>query len=139
MNRYIIQIFLYLIVIQSGCSNATEFYPYEPTIVELKGVLEQEQKFGPPNFGESPETDEHIAIYVLRLNSPINVGTENTLSDVNDSKVLGISKIQVIFLGSTDKLASKLTGKPVTLHGSLSKQISSHDYYAIVLRVPSTN
>ena len=137
MTKYMIRILFCLIFLQSGCLSAVEVYPYESKVVELEGVLGQEQRFGPPNYGESPLTDEHLNIYVLNLSSPINVGTEDTFSELNDSQVLDVSKVQVVFLPVAKEAVAKLIGKSVVLRGSLSKQISSHDFYPVIFRVLS--
>lgn len=138
MSKYVIQILLCLYFFQSGCSVAVESYPYEPEVVELEGILEQEPKFGAPNYGESPETDERLNIYVLSLKQPIIVGTSDTLSELNDRPVVNVSKVQVAFLGGSKAIANKLVGDFVVLRGSLSKRIWGREFYPITFTVWSS-
>jgi len=46
---------------------------YEPAVVELKGKLIVERKYGPPNFGENPRTDAKVRVPVLLLIKPVRV------------------------------------------------------------------
>src|SRR5690606_37868318 len=50
-----------------------EWLDYWPAVVELKGELSVETFFGPPNFGEDPETDTKERHWILTLDKPINV------------------------------------------------------------------
>lgn len=134
MIRQIIQKFLFLALIVTGCSASAELYPFEPNIVELEGFLTREERYGPPNFGESPATDQRVLIFVLKLKNPITVGTESSLSEINDEIVMGITDIQVVF-DKNSKFDIPDVNANVKLKGILSKQISSHDFYQVVLRV----
>ncbi|MDP1932862.1 MAG: hypothetical protein Q8L60_15530 [Gammaproteobacteria bacterium] len=135
MKNYNTRMLFCFIFFQIGCSTAaTEIYPYEPAIVQLQGVLELEEKFGPPNFGEFPETDQRLNIYVLNLIRPIHVGTPDSLSELNDRPIENVSRIQVIFQNNSSDIIS-LIGETIVLEGSLSKQLSSHDFYPVQFRV----
>ncbi len=90
--------------------------------------------FGPPNYGESPETDIRLRIHVLNLKQPIVAGTSDTLSDLNDSVVANVKEVQVVFVDRA--LLSKIrVGENVVLKGQLYKGIRGPEYYQVVLRV----
>jgi hypothetical protein len=37
---------------------AAEPLHYEPAVVRLRGIVELELRYGPPNYGENPETPD---------------------------------------------------------------------------------
>src|SRR3989338_2775801 len=41
--------------------------------VELTGRVVSQEQYGPPNYGENPETDAKVRILVLRLSAPIEL------------------------------------------------------------------
>lgn len=133
MTRALLQIFVCLSFIQSDLAGASDNYPYEPEIVELEGVLVQERRFGSPNYGETPEIDERLKIYVLSLKMPITVGTRDSLSELNDAIVSDVDKIQIDFVNDVPK--TELAGKAVILQGTLSKSIWGREFYPVVLTV----
>lgn len=133
MTRALLQMFVCLSFIQSNLAGASDNYPYEPEIVELEGVLVQEQRFGSPNYGETPEIDERLNIYALSLKMPITVGTRDSLSELNDTIVSDVDKIQVDFVNDVPK--AELAGKAVILQGTLSKSIWGREFYPVVLTV----
>jgi hypothetical protein len=55
----------------------TDWVEYEPAVVELEGRLINTMFFGPPNFGEDPETDSKEMTRILSLDKPINVRSRN--------------------------------------------------------------
>ena len=133
MTKHIIKILAFLIFIQSSCSVPMENYPYGPKIVELEGVLELEDRFGSPNYGETPSIDERLVIYVFRLKAPITVGTRETLSQLNDSVVTDVDKVQLVFLNRRPQAG--LLGKDIIIRGTLAKAIWGRHFYPVVFSV----
>lgn len=76
-------------------------FDFAPAVVELDGVVKVEFHFGPPNFGERPETDRKLHIPVLRLSQPINV-RGNPASEVNTEKKENVREIQLTFARPAD-------------------------------------
>src|SRR5260370_42645824 len=44
-----------------------------PTVVQLRGRLVVERRYGPPRFGEKPETDARMRVPILVLFNPGSV------------------------------------------------------------------
>lgn len=124
---------IFVIVIQSGCVVSAGSYPYEPEIVELAGIIELEHRFGSPNYGETPDIDEYLIIYVFRLNLPIVVGTRETLSELNETIVADVDKVQIVFLNGRPE--ADLLGKNIIMRGTLSKAIWGRHFYPIIFSV----
>src|SRR6266851_1002585 len=76
------------------CGNT--WLEYEPTLVQLRGMLSAEQVYGPPGFGENPLADKKQTIYVLTLTSGINV--HGRADDaLNASSFRCVTKLQIVF------------------------------------------
>src|SRR5260370_35171792 len=50
-----------------------QWVSYGPTVVQLKGRLVVERRYGPPGFGENPKTDAKMRVLILVLFKPAGV------------------------------------------------------------------
>jgi hypothetical protein len=110
---------------------------YEPETVELEGKLVIQSKYGPPNFGEEPKSDEKVRIPVLVLKTPVNVlPIEGQNDGINTEPVHRVRQIQLSFaVGETGH--RKLIGKNVVVKGTLFRAHTGHHYTDVVLTVRS--
>ena len=110
---------------------------YQPETVELEGKLVIQSKYGPPNFGEDPKTDQKVRIPVLVLKTPVNVlPIEGTDDGINTEPVYRVRQIQLSFaVGGMDH--KKLIGKNVVVKGTLFRAHTGHHYTDVVLTVRS--
>lgn len=53
-----------------GCHKAAFGCTPLNTVITLTGIVTISQQYGPPNFGETPQTDSKMLIPVLQLDSP---------------------------------------------------------------------
>ena len=120
-----------ILSVAGGCAPGNDLLPYEPEVVELEGVLEREHRYGPPNYGESPEIDRSLTVYTFSIREPIDVGRPDTLSEVNDSPVREVSKVHVVVSDEACDADLEI-GKTVRLRGALSKQTSGHHFYPVL-------
>lgn len=118
-------------------AQAQRFLYYQPETVELEGKLVVQSKYGPPNFGEDPKTDEKVRIPVLVLKTPVNVLPIQGQDDgINTEPVYRVRQIQLSFAaGETDH--RKLIGKKVVVKGTLFRAHTGHHYTDVVLTVRS--
>ena len=116
---------------EAAAAASDDKYPYYPTVVEIRGHLNVEVKYGPPNFGGTPAVDRRDRIYVLKLERPITVGTAESHWYKDDLPVSGITKVQLDF--EDPESGSHRPGKLITIRGTLWKQEAANDYYPIVL------
>ena len=105
---------------------------YEPVEVRLRGAIHQEAHFGPPNFGENPDTDSKISIYVLTLPSPVDVKGDPT-SELDSETVLNVREIQLIQNVSSQGQIVATECADVT--GKLFHAHSAHHYKDVLLDV----
>jgi hypothetical protein len=110
---------------------------YEPETVELEGKLVVQSKYGPPNFGEEPKTDQKVRIPVLVLKTPVNVlPIQGRDEGINAEPVYRVRQIQLSFaVGETEH--KKLIGKDVVVKGTLFRAHTGHHYTDVVLTVRS--
>lgn len=61
----------------------------------LTGTIIEATKYGPPNYGEKPETDKKLTYYYLELESPISVKGDPR-SDLNQDTFTNVKLIQLL-------------------------------------------
>jgi len=103
-----------------GEKGSAEWYQYSPAIVTLVGTLDTESAFGPPGYGESPESDKVEKYYVLKLSKPINVMGQSDTS-WNADTVIGISKLQLSLKYGMNFM--RFVSKKVVVKGCLLEQV----------------
>ncbi len=114
-------------------SEKKEWLEYEPAVVELKGKLGIETFFGPPNFGENPETDSKERSWILSLNKPINVRAKTETDPILGPSVEDVRKLQLVM----PKPYRELIGKKVIVKGTLFHGHTGHHHTDVLLDVQS--
>ena len=118
----------------AGPTHAQRFLSYEPEVVELDGQLVVQSKYGPPNFGEQPKTDQKVSVPVLLLRDRVSVLGDD--GDGHNSKTVhGVRQVQLAFDSNTSH--KTLIGKQVVVTGSLFHAHTGHHYTDVVLIVQS--
>jgi len=115
----------------SDSSDEERWVSYEPDVVELSGRLTVSMKFGPPNYGEDPETDQRLKIPVL-VSEPMNVRGEPN-AQVNIESVRGVKEVQLIF--PRERNYDGLVNSRVVARGTLSHAVSGHHFTEVVMTV----
>ncbi len=119
----------------SARASSNLVYHYEPAKSELAGVVEAEEHYGPPTYGENPDTDRVEKIYVLILASPISVVANG--EDVFDAASFdNVSRIQ---LTSRGVKLSPLVGRIVHLAGEIFQGYTGHHYTDVLMTVESAD
>src|SRR5215207_2231308 len=109
--------------------------PVWPSRVRLSGVLRAEEKLGPPGYGETPERDEKLTIYVLDLDQPRDVCADTSPDEPREA-VRGAARMQLA--GSVDPNRLKaLVGRRIRVHGTLVHQVWGSDFTQVIVRVDS--
>ena len=124
-----------LVAIAHPAAAQQRWLSYEPEVMELDGRLVIESKFGPPNFGEQPKTDEKVRVPVLVLNDRANMLPDSG-DDPNAKSVYDIRQIQLVF-SSSDTAHKALIGKQVVVTGTLFYAHTGHHYTDVVMNVQS--
>jgi hypothetical protein len=108
---------------------------YEPETVELAGRLVIQTKYGPPNFGEDPKTDQKLRVPILILTDAVSMIPDRG-DGFNAQPAYGIKQVQLVFInaGITYK---NLIGQPVVVKGMLFHAFTGHHYTDVLLQVNS--
>jgi hypothetical protein len=106
-------------------ADARRIAQYEPAVVELEGRLISEERFGPPNFGETPEIDARIRVVVLRLNDVIDV-VGNPSDALNATTERDVVEVQLVFADAPIYDDAAFYGKPVSVRGRLFHSFTGH-------------
>lgn len=106
---------------------------YEPDTVRLSGTLKVEQRYGPPNYGETPAKDERLRVTFLNLAAPINVCGRTTGED-NRESLSGVRQVQLNLAKLRTRPAIK-PGQTVTIRGTLYHGFSGYHFTDAVMNV----
>ncbi|MCP5467823.1 MAG: DUF4431 domain-containing protein [Deltaproteobacteria bacterium] len=116
-------------------SKTENWLSYEPTEIALQGKLKSVEKYGAPNYGESPQTDKKVKILLLKLKTPIQVkGDPQSAS--NQESFTDIKEIQVLCSDKAQQ-CQELQDKNVSVTGSLFQAVSGHHYTKVILNLKS--
>ncbi|MCU6496328.1 DUF4431 domain-containing protein [Rugamonas sp. A1-17] len=111
-----------------GSVRAETCQKYDVANVELTGRVRVETFFGPPNFGESPETDSKERQAVLHLDRPIcTVASADSPAEER--------QIDVTLVPMGDFTLASFDGKPVTVKGKLFYAITGHHHTNVLISI----
>lgn len=116
----------------SACAAGAQCLPYSPHEVELRGRVATSERFGPPNYGENPESDARLQILVLHLDHPISTCADSA-SEVNSEAIEGVREIQLLVVPGID--LHPLVGQRVVLRGVLARSVLARHFTPIVFTV----
>ena len=116
----------------AGISSSPPALRYEPAVVRLRGTVELEWQYGPPNYGENPETDSRDLIAVLQLDKTVSVAGDPKSSS-NTESFDNVERIQLVTLDG--RPFSPYAGKPVEVVGTLFARLTGHHYTDVLVIV----
>jgi hypothetical protein len=101
---------------------------YEPASRTASGTILEQEAYGPPNFGEKPDSDD-IEIY------PLLVLDEAACVDAGGQRQPGMPRINAIQLWLIEsQFQNNWIGKHVVVEGKLFQATSEGDRAAVVLQ-----
>lgn len=115
-----------LTVLLLSNTNDDNQYTWGETI-SLRGSLSEEAYFGPPNYGETPETDKKEQVHFLLLEEKISV---TGLSNSIQSEALEQDKVQLLRISNPRKLPSC-----IVVTGDIFEAISGHHRTQVIMNV----
>ena len=130
----ILVVTLLLAVIHPTTTHAQRWLSYEPQTVELDGRLVIQSRYGPPNYGEDPKTDEKVRVPILVLKNGVSVLPGQEVGYY--PAVYRTTRIQLAFIDSGITYRN-LIGQNVVVTGSLFHAHTGHHYTDVVLKVNS--
>jgi len=84
-----------VLLFNCGCSKKIEVKENEDSReVILKGKIVTKKFYGPPNYGETPDTDAIESFYFLILDKPIIIETNGTTDKVSEFQMILFNKYQ---------------------------------------------
>jgi len=111
-----------------------QWFAYETEVVTLEGRLKVRMKYGAPNFGENPKTDEREYVPVLVLSRSINVRAKK--DDVINGTTVRHARVVQLVLETGLLLSSKaFVGETVFVTGTLFHAHTGHHHYEVLMSV----
>ena len=114
------------------CTRLSEASNHE---IQLSGKVTKEKHFGPPNFGQDPETDSSFTAWVIKLDYDIAIIPEGSQQASSINKIL-VSKVQLFyFKDDTLSTLSSFDGSHVIVYGTLRISSSGGQVTPLFLQV----
>ncbi len=123
---------LCFLVISPHASAADDCLAFDREGVVLTGLVYLKTFYGPPNYGESPDTDALETQALLALDEPICVRASGEDSTVD---AVGVSDVTLVPLGGIG--FARFSGRRVSVTGSLFSPITGHHRTAVLIEVRS--
>lgn len=107
---------------------------YEPEVVTLRGRLIETMEYGPPNYGENPESDSIEHPIILVLPRPVRVQGDPA-SELNTETVTGITRIQLVLPGNVGVDFPPHYEGEVEVTGTLFGSHTGHHHTKVLMSV----
>jgi len=119
----------------SAISNVQQrWLPLEPNLVQLQGKILKVMKYGPPNYGENPESDAHYEIPIILLSKPIRVKGDPG-SVVNREDLVNVSFVQLVFQSTPAVAYWHYANQDVVVTGTLFRAETGHHHTTLLMTV----
>ncbi len=103
---------------------------YEGAPLTLAGKITLQTFYGPPNYGENPDTDSRETQAILLLSKPICVQANPSSSDVAEK-----NQVRVTLVPPEGVDFGLYKGKKVTLRGTLFHANTGHHRTPVLMQV----
>ena len=106
------------------------------SVVEVQGVLQVGEFFGPPSYGEQPGSDHIERSFFLQLPAPLGTQFKNGagVPSANQNSLPSYF-VQLVVPASEQRAANTLVGKRVRVIGTLFEAISGHHRTPMLVQV----
>ena len=108
---------------------------YDDSSVTLSGTIFTRTYFGPPNYGEHPESDARENAWLLLLDAPICVAGSSHPDLDNNSPERDQILIHLAAIHMDATLLERAVGKRATVRGSLFHRLTGHHRTPVLMDV----
>lgn len=113
---------------------AEKEYYFEPSVSTIEGILITRMYYGPPGYGENPDTDAQEHPFILQLDDPIQVIAQE--GDINNSDRSEVTEIQVVPMNQEDiELVNQYIDKRIIIQGTLFLAHTGHHHTDVLMQV----
>jgi len=130
-KQLIVTICVVILTLLTHSSAGSQCLDYEPSIVELTGIMKRVVFPGPPNYESVEKGDEPEPYWVLYLDSAICVNGD--LKNNFNTAESEIKSLQLL-IGNYDKYRH-LLGQKVTVMGMLTHSFTGHHHTPVMFGV----
>ena len=134
-----VPLFLFISLFAFGIAQAQVIMETADRPVTLTGVIRLIHGCGPPGWGETRKIDQKFTYLVIDLPKPINTPCTPGRPEWALTECRSTRQLELFFSSSSaDELeltAKKMTGRRVTLTGTLQRQVAPAEMTAIYIEV----
>jgi|ERR1017187_4182775 hypothetical protein len=116
---------------KEAINNSDSSYYYEPSVSILSGTLKEDEFYGAPGFGATPDKDEKEKQFILYLDKPINVKPAKDNDEALETKTK-VDKITLIIDKKTSKFKHDI-GKKIKVKGKLFPAETGHHHTPVLM------
>jgi len=107
----------------------------QPDIVQLSGLLTLQSFYGPPNYGEEPETDSVEIVPILELDQPTDLSVMSDARDGNRSTRTYSDVTRIELAAPIDLHISGFLGHKLIVEGVLFSAFTGHHHTDVLMDV----
>ena len=107
---------------------------YEPAVIELQGRLTTVVRYGPPGFGDNPESDERLHVPLVMLADARRFCADPARPA--DTEAVEASQIQ-LSVAKYGAVPADLLDRDVLVTGTAMRAVSGYHFTPVVLSVAS--
>ena len=134
MRLRLLALLVFAAPLSVGSAFAQSCEKYDPEVVQLTGRLFTLTAYGPPNYGEDPDTDSLETVPVLWLDHPICVDEDLRNYGASPAE-RDVKSIQLVHSSSGAKFRPNLVGRHISVSGKLFHGISGHHRTEVLMSV----
>lgn len=113
--------------------NVVEYY-FEPSVSTIEGTLITRMYYGPPGYGENPDTDIQEYPFILQLDDPIDVLVQE--GDLHNSDKFEVTEIQVVPINTENiEIVEQYINKRIKIQGTLFEALTGHHHTNVLIEV----
>ena len=110
------------------------YYYFEPSVSTIEGKLITRMYYGPPNYGENPDTDAKQYPFILQLYNPIDVIALE--DDSFNSDKFEVTEIQVVPKNKEEtELIEQYINKDIVIQGTLFEAIFGGHHTDVLIKI----
>ena len=114
----------------ASLSTASSCLHYGGEPITLSGKVTLQTFFGPPNYGENPDTDSRETQGILVLVRPVCVSANPVSYDMAET-----NQVKVTLVPPDGVNLKNFAGKRVTVQGTLFHAITGHHHTPVLMQV----
>lgn len=119
-----------ILTLRTDLGQEKEYY-LEPRVSTIEGTLIKKMYYGPPGYGENPDTDAKHYPFILQIEFPIDV--KKIGNGTHSSDKLQVDEIQVVAGKEEIEILKQYENKHIVIQGTLFEAVLGPHYTEVLI------